>query len=155
MLTIRYISLCRNRMKPKSQRTSTRDEVINFRASSQLVRALDELALQEHRTRANLIEMVLSRATDTDRVARAIEIIVSSLYDQIDRRGADTTQTEFIRGQLHGAKWILSELLGAAFKDRILLEVRRRIKKPFPHTVSLAPDGNRYGWDSDADIDGP
>jgi hypothetical protein len=59
------------------------------------------------------------------------------------------------RGQLHGAKFMLSELRGAAFKDHVLREVRKRIKKPFPHIIALAPDGNRYGWDSDADIDGP
>ncbi len=137
------------------KRVPTRDEVVNFRASTDLVRTLDALARREHRTRANLIELLLAQDTSIDRPVAVIEAIVSLLYDEIDRRGANTPQAEFFRGQLHGAKWMLSALRGASFKDWALNEARKRIKKPFPHTIALAPDGNRYGWDSDADMDGP
>jgi hypothetical protein len=56
---------------------------------------------------------------------------------------------------LHGAKWMLAELRGTRIKDRVCREVRKRTEKPFPYIVPLAPDGKRYGFDSDADVDGP
>lgn len=142
-------------MKKAERPTRVRQEIITFRTSSELVEALDTLAVREHRTRANLIEWLLTQDTNIERPASVITLIVSSLYEEIGRTGADSAQSEFFRGQLHGAKFMLSELRGAAFKDRVLREVRKRIKKPFPHTVALASDGKRYGWDSDADMDGP
>ena len=142
-------------MKKAERSNRVRQEVVNFRTSSELVEALDMLAAKEHRTRANLIEWLLTQDTNIERPASAIALIVSSLYGEIEHTGTDSAQSEFIRGQLHGAKFMLSELRGAVFKDRVLHEVRKRIKKPFPHTVALAPDGKRYGWDSDADMDGP
>ncbi|HTW86497.1 MAG TPA: hypothetical protein VMD75_00700 [Candidatus Binataceae bacterium] len=133
-----------------------RQEIITFRTGGELVKALDTLAAKEHRTRANLIEWLLTQDTNIERPVSIIALAVSSLYAEIEHAGtADTAQSEFFRGHLAGAKFMLGELRGAVFKDIVLHEVRKRIKKPFPHTIPLAPDGNRYGWDSDADIDGP
>ncbi len=109
-------------MKKAERSNRVRQEVVNFRTSSELVEALDMLAAKEHRTRANLIEWLLTQDTNIERPASAIALIVSSLYGEIEHTGTDR---------------------------------RKRIKKPFPHTVALAPDGKRYGWDSDADMDGP
>ena len=142
-------------MKKRVAGNRTRDEVINFRANSDLVEVLDAIAVRERRTRANLIEFLLEQDTNIARAVSVIETIVSLFYEEIGRGGRDTPQSEFLRGQLHGAKWMLSELRGASFKYWVLDEARKRIKKPFPHTIALAPDGNRYGWDSDADMDGP
>jgi len=111
------------------------------------------MAAKEHRTRANFIEWLLTQDANIERPVNVMRSIVSMLYDEIEDKGTDTGQAEFLRGRLHGAKFILSDLPGAAFKDHVLHEVRKRIKKPFPHSISLAPDGNRYGWDSDADVD--
>jgi hypothetical protein len=142
-------------MKKAERSNRIRQEIVTFRTSSELVEALDALAVKEHRTRANLIEWLLTQDTNIERSVNVITLIVSFLYDEIEHKGVDTAKSEFFRGQLHGAKFMLSELRGAVFKDHVLHEVRKRIKKPFPHTVALAPDGNRYGWDSDADMDGP
>jgi hypothetical protein len=130
-------------------------EVLNFRTDRQLVERLDKLAAEENRTRANLMERLLSEATDMERAVRVVELIVRTLYSEVERRGEDSVQAEYVRGQLHGAKWMLDQLRGARIKDRVCQEVRKRTEKPFPHIVPLAPDGKRYGFDSDADVDGP
>jgi hypothetical protein len=142
--------------KPLSGRSKgPKLEVLNFRTDRQLVERLDKLATEENRTRANLMEKLLSEATDIELPVRIIELIVQTFYSEVERRGADSVQAEFMRGQLHGAKWMLAELRGTRTKDRVCREVRKRTEKPFPHIVPLAPDGKRYGFDSDADVDGP
>jgi hypothetical protein len=56
----------------------------------------------------------------------------------------------YTRGGLWAAKWMTSALLGENVKDESLREIRERTRKPIPHIVALAKDGNRYGFDSDA-----
>jgi hypothetical protein len=141
----------RNIGRPKGPK----GEVLNFRTDRGLVDRLDKAAAEEKRTRASLMERMLIEATDLERPVRVIELIVRTLYSEIERRGEDSVQAEYMRGQLHGAKWMLAELRGARVKDQACHEVRRRTGKPFPHIVPLAPDGKRYGFDSDADVDGP
>jgi hypothetical protein len=141
----------RNIDRPKGPK----GEVLNFRTERELVERLDKTAAEENRTRASLMERILIEATDIERPVRAIELIVRTLYSEIERRGEDSVQSEYMRGQLHGAKWMLAELRGARTKDRVCQEVRKRTGRPFPHIVPLAPDGKRYGFDSDADVDGP
>lgn len=142
--------------RKKSERTKEpKSEVVNFRTDRELVERLDEAAAEENRTRASLMERILIDGTDMERPVRVIELIVRTLYSEIERRGEDSVQAEYMRGQLHGAKWMLAELRGARVKDQACHEVRRRTGKPFPHIVPLAPDGKRYGFDSDADVDGP
>jgi len=142
--------------KRKIDRTKgPKGEVLNFRTDRELVERLDKAAAEENRTRASLMERILIEGTDMERPVRVIELIVRTLYSEIERRGEDSVQAEYIRGQLHGAKWMLAELRGTRMKDQASQEVRRRTGKPFPHIVPLAPDGKRYGFDSDADVDGP
>jgi hypothetical protein len=63
-----------------------------------------------------------------------------------EREGA----TEFARGGFRGAKWVVEALLGKHVKNELLREIRSETGKPIPHTVGLAQDGERYGFDSDA-----
>ena len=132
----------------------SRDEILHFRTDSELVERLDRLAADERRTRANLIEKLLADAIDLETPIRIIELIVNMLNSEVERRGEDSVQAEYIRGQLHGAKWMLAELRGSNVKGRVCDEIRKRTGRPFPHIVPLAPDGKRYGFDSDADLDG-
>src|SRR5438046_7528347 len=103
-------------MKKTERSNRVRQEIVTFRTSSDLVTALDGLAAKEHRTRANFIEWLLTQDTNIERPVNVITLIVSMLYDEIEHKGTDAPQVEFLRGQLHGAKFMLSELRGAAFK---------------------------------------
>lgn len=78
-------------------------KVLNFRTDRVLVDRLDKLATEEHRTRASLMERLLLNSTDMERPVRILELIVHTLYTEIERRGEDSVQPEYVRGQLHGA----------------------------------------------------
>ncbi len=123
--------------------------VINFRAPAELVERLDGLACLDGRTRANFIVMLLERATDPRRAQNVLEMIISSFYDGVEKLG-ESSMTEWKRGQLHGAKWMLHAILGERAKERALNTVRKKLRKPIPHIIPVAPDGNRYGFDADA-----
>ena len=96
----------------------------------------------------------MAEGIDLEPPTRIIELIVKMLNSEVERRGEDSVQAEYFRGQLHGAKWMLAELRGPRVKGRVCDEVRKRTGRPFPHIVPLGPDGKRYGFDSDADLDG-
>jgi predicted transcriptional regulator len=123
--------------------------IINFRAPSDLVERLDELAREDGRTRANFILTLLDRVTDPRRPQRVLETIISEFYDETKKRG-DSPMSEWMRGQLHGAKWMVHAILGEDAKERALRAVRSKLRKPIPHIVPLAADGKRYGLDLDA-----
>jgi hypothetical protein len=123
--------------------------VVNFRATEKLVRALDELAKVERRSRASTIALVLTRAATPDEAVRVVESIIRSLNAELEEKG-ETEYSEFIRGQLHGAKWMLASLLGERAKDLVLEKVRKKTKGTIPHVVPRMPDGKRYGFDSDS-----
>jgi hypothetical protein len=91
------------RKQTGSRSKSPKLEVLNFRTDRQLVERLDKLAAEENRTRANLMERLLSEATDMERAVRVVELIVRTLYSEVERRGEDSVQAEYVRGQLHGA----------------------------------------------------
>jgi len=122
---------------------------VNFRATEALVRGLDELAAVEHRSRASTIALVLTRAANPAEAVSVIESIIRSLNAEIEDKG-ETEYSEFIRGQLHGAKWMLASLLGERAKNLVLEKVRKKTKNPIPHVVARMPDGKRYGFDSDS-----
>ena len=89
------------------------------------------------------------------RALALIESIVRSFYDEVQRKGTDTPQSEYIRGMLNGARSMLTELRDQATKEQILSEARRRVGKPLPSALPLAEDGNRYGWDIEAEAGSP
>jgi hypothetical protein len=89
------------------------------------------------------------------RATELIESIVLYFYDEVQRNGKDSAQGEYIRGMLNGAKSMLAELSGKAIKEQVVGEVRKRVGKPIPSVLALAEDGNRYGWDLEADPGSP
>lgn len=99
----------------------------------------------------NLIGPVSPEAPDLRRAAWLIESIVRSFYDEAQRNGKDSPQSEYLRGMLGGAKSMLGGLRGQGAKEWVLGEVRKRVGKPLPSVVPLAGDGNRYGWDAEAE----
>jgi hypothetical protein len=78
-----------------------------------------------------------------------LEIEIRMLHDAEDGNEREGIQ-EYARGGFHAAKWMASALLGERTKDEILSEIGRATRRPIPHIVGIARDGNRYGWDSDA-----
>jgi len=103
----------------------------------------------------NLIGSVSLEAPDLRRAAWLIESIVRSFYDEAQRNGKDSPQSEYMRGMLGGAKSMLGGLRGQGAKECVLGEVRRRVGKPLPSVIPLAGDGNRYGWDAEAEAGSP
>jgi len=89
------------------------------------------------------------------RATELIQSIVCSFYDEVQRNGKSSAQSEYMRGMLNGAKSMLAELRGQATKEQVLKEARRRIAKPLPSALPLAEDGNRYGWDVEAEAGSP
>jgi hypothetical protein len=85
------------------------------------------------------------------RANELIQSIVRSFYDEVQRNGEYSSQSEYMKGMLNGAKAMLAELRGQATKEQVLNEARRSIARPFPSALPLAEDGNRYGWDIEAD----
>ena len=85
------------------------------------------------------------------RATGLIESIVCSFYDEVRRNGEGSPQSEYIRGMLNGAKSMLAELRDQATKEQVLSEARRRVGRSFPSIIPLAEDGNRYGWDIEAE----
>lgn len=85
------------------------------------------------------------RAAAKDILAQEMRMLLEAERDN-EREGIQ----EYARGGFHGAKWVVSALLGDRVKDEILSEIRRETGRPIPHIVGLARDGQRYGWDLDA-----
>ena len=98
---------------------------------------------------------VLPQTPELLRATELIQLIVCSFYDEVQRNGKGSVQSEYIRGMLNGAKSMLSELRGQATKEQVLNEARRRIAKPLPSALPLAEDGNRYGWDIETEAGSP
>jgi hypothetical protein len=98
---------------------------------------------------------VLPQAPELLRATELIQSIVCSFYHEVQRNGKCSTQSEYMRGMLNGAKSMLAELRGQATKQQVLNEARRSIARPFPTALPLAEDGNRYGWDIDAEAGSP
>lgn len=85
--------------------------------------------------------------------ANLIEAIVSHFDEAVQQSGKDSPQCEYIRGMLNGAKSMLAQLCGAEIRERVIDEIRGRTGRPLPNTIPLAADGNRYGWDIDAEAE--
>lgn len=98
---------------------------------------------------------VLPQTPELLRATELIQSIVCSFYDEVQRNGECSPQSEYMRGMLNGAKSMLAELRGQATKEQVLNEARRSIARPFPSALPLAEDGNRYGWDIEADAGSP
>ena len=125
-------------------------EVVSFRIGRNLLEQLDRMARKEMRTRGNLIMVLLDRSQKAKEVVgNHLEWLVKTLHEE-EARNPDSPQAEYWRGELHAVKWMAALFLGEHEKAAILERIRRRTNLPIPHIVPLAPDGNRYGFDSDA-----
>lgn len=129
---------------------ATKSDVINFRASAKALQLLDALAERENRSRSNLLDTLLIRVLDPERQAYVLEQLVAWIHKEDDANGP-TGYGDYLRGSLHGAKWMLTSLLGEHAKDTALDLVRERLEKPIPHIGPYDREAKgRMGFDSDA-----
>ena len=127
-----------------------RTQVVSIRLEQETLQALDRMAKNDGRTRANLIGVLLTRTVaHIPRVAEYMEQLVQSLHEE-EEGDPDSRRAEYLRGQFLGTKDMLSRFLGANFKDQILQDIRNKSSLPIPHVVPVYRDGKRYGFDSDA-----
>jgi hypothetical protein len=146
MLTIRSVFSNDLTMAPKSEDV----EVISFRVTKDVLKQFDRIAEMERRPRASMIRAMMENSIN------AITIVTRNLEWQVkfmaelEGKHPDSPQLEYRRGQLHATKSLLATFFGERTKDRILQSVREKTGLPIPHIIPLDPDGNRYGWDSDA-----
>lgn len=125
--------------------------VVSFRAPRALVAELDKIASGDQRTRANFIGRTLTQAVTLEPAISTIEHILPRLVE-LDQKSPDSIQTEYYRGVMNGARWMLGAFFGKRATRWVNQQVRQRTKLPMPHVVPLAEDGKRYGFDSEADI---
>ena len=125
--------------------------VVSFRAPRALVSELEKIASGDQRTRANFIVRTLSQAVTLEPAISTIEQLLPRLVE-LDQKSPDSIETEYCRGMMNGARWMLSAFFGKRAMRWVNQQVRQRTKLPMPHIVPLARDGNRYGFDSEADI---
>ncbi len=125
-------------------------ETVSFRIDPKTLGKIDRMAEAEMRTRGNQIMVTLNRhLLAIDCATEQIEWLVKRLHEG-EAKDPNSPQAEYARGMLHEAKSMLALFCGERVKDRVLDEVRRRTGLTIPHIVPLDPDGNRYGFDSDA-----
>jgi hypothetical protein len=125
-------------------------EVVSFRVPKDVLEKFDRVAEMERRRRAGMIRALMENSVNAITiVTRNLEWQVKMMAD-LEARSPDSPQLEYRRGQLHATKYLLTTFFGERTKDLILQTVRERTGLPIPHIVPLDPDGNRYGWDSDA-----
>lgn len=136
-------------MPPK---TSDQDTiVVSFRAPRSLVEDLDRIAQGEDRNRANFIVRTLSQAITLEPAIQTVEQILPSLVREHEKN-PDSMHAEFWRGVMSGARWMLAEFFGKRSVHWVNQQVKRKTKLPMPHVVPMHSDGNRYGFDSEADL---
>ena len=139
-------------MTPKMSSHEESDSVvISFRAPRSLVNKLDEIASGDQRTRANFIVRTLTNAATLGPAIGTIEQILPRLVE-LDQKSPDSTQAEYSRGLMNGARWMLSSFFGDRAMRWVNREVKERTHLPMPHILPLEEDGNRYGFDSEADL---
>jgi len=125
-------------------------EVVSFRIPKDILEKFDRIAEMEHRPRAAMIRAMMENSINAVTiVARNLEWQVNMMAD-LEAKYPNSPQLEYRRGQLHATKALLATFFGERTKDDILQTVRENTGRPIPHIVPLDPDGNRYGWDSDA-----
>lgn len=125
--------------------------VVSFRAPRNLVDQLDTIAQGDQRTRANFIVRTLTHAVTLEPAIQVIEQVMPALYRE-HCKNPDSPRCEGLRGELRGARAVAAAFFGKRAVRWIEERVRERTKVPIPHVVPLSEDGNRYGFDSGADI---
>lgn len=124
--------------------------MISFRVPRDVLEKFDRLAEMERLSRVGMIRAMMENCVNaTDTVTRNLECQVKMMAD-LAAKYPDGPRLEYERGHLHATKALLAIFVGKRTKDRTLQTVREKTGLPIPHIVPLDPDGNRYGWDSDA-----
>lgn len=140
-------------MMPKEHNDEVTNEtvVVSFRLPRSVVRKIDEIASGDTRSRANFIARILSQAVSLEPGIRTVESIQKLLCDEVGRN-PNSIQAEYVRGSMHGARWMLA----AFFGDRAVRWVNHRAREktglPMPNVLPMQADGERYGFDSEADF---
>ena len=138
--------------KKQIQGDGTADTVVvSFRAPRKLLDQLDKIAQGDQRTRANFIVRTLTQAVTLEPAIDVVGRILPMLVEE-DKKDPDSIQTEFHRGLMAGARWIIGAFFGKRAIRWVNHQVRQKTNLPMPHTIAVAPDGNRYGFDSEADF---
>lgn len=136
-------------MKSGTKRSVT--EVVSFRVDSKSLEEFDRMAKDEMRTRGNMMTALLGRSLNVKKVLITnLEYLVKAINEE-ETRSPDSHYVEYLRGKFSSTKDALSLVYGKKEKDRVLSGIRRRTRLPIPHVVPLHSDGNRYGFDLDAD----
>lgn len=138
---------------PKAAGSSGDTVVVSFRAPRELVAQLDEIAKGDQRTRANFIVRTLTHAITLEPAIVTIEQIQTRLVE-LAAKDPNSVQTEYYRGAMGGARSILSTFFGKRAIRWVNRRVRQRTGLPMPHVIPLSEDGNRYGFDTEADFEG-
>lgn len=125
--------------------------VVSFRAPRSLVKELDQIARRDDRTRANFIVRTLSQAVSLEPAVQTVEQMLPTLNEE-HKKNPDSMQSEFWRGAMAGARSMLAAFFGKRAVRWVNQRVRERTKLPIPHVVPMQDDGNRYGFDSEADM---
>jgi len=125
--------------------------VVSFRAPTQLVEKLDDLAQGDQRTRANFLLRMLTNAISLEPGVRLIGDIIPNILREMEEN-PDSPQTEYYRGELRGAREAISGFFGRRASLWVEDRVRERSGLPIPPVNRLYKDGKRYGIDSAADI---
>ena len=136
---------------PKRNDPDADTVVISFRAPRSLVTALDELARGDDRTRANFIVRTISQAVSLEPAIQTIEQILPRLVEEHEKN-PNSPQAEYWRGAMGGARSVIMAFFNKRAVRWVNDRVREKTKLPMPHVVPMQADGNRYGFDSEADL---
>lgn len=137
--------------KHKEPTDSDETAVVSFRAPRQLIAHLDEIAKGDQRTRANFIVRTLTHAATLEPAIVTIEQILPRLAE-LAEKNPDGIQTEYYRGAMGGARSMLAAFFGKRAIRWVDQQVRQRTGLPMPTVIPLSEDGNRYGFDTEADV---
>lgn len=127
-------------------------QVVAFRIGKGLLKKLDGLANAEQRARGNQLEVSLMKMIST---LGSLEKMVDHLVRVMNAaekqgQGPGSPELEYYRGQLQATKMAYGMIAGERERQEMLDRVRKATGSPIPHIVPMAPDGNRYGFDTDA-----
>ena len=137
--------------KKINNESNTETIVVSFRLPRSIVKMIDGIASGDTRTRSNFVARTLTNAVTLEPAIQTIEYIQKYLCADIER-DAESKQTEYGRGQMHGAGLMLSAFFGDSARRWVKRKVCEKSGLPMPSIVPLQPDGERYCFDSEADF---
>jgi hypothetical protein len=138
--------------KRKRQTPDTEESVVvSFRVPRSLAVELEEIAKRDDRSRANFITRTLTHAVSLEPAIQTIAEIVPRLLEEHEK-DPNSIQCEYWRGMRRGASAMLDAFFGRRALRWVNQKVREKTNLPIAHAIQMDRDGNRYGFDSEADI---